>query len=79
MFYFYSYSHDKIRKEASKFYQNVVALGMVYLLSDPFVILSCFFLQEYNRQYYYRFIDQLIHIAVQAFLFYQMSASKTSF
>ena len=57
MFYFYSYSHDKIRKEAEKFYQNVVALGMVYLLSDPFVILSCFFLQEYNRQYYYRLID----------------------
>ena len=49
MFYFYSYSHDKIKRESQKFYNNIISLGFIYLLSDPFVILSCFFLQEYNR------------------------------
>jgi len=32
-------------------------LGLTYLLSDPFVILSSFLLDEWNRQWYVRAID----------------------
>ena len=47
--YFYSWTKDKISKEAKVFYNKIVPLGLMYLLSDPFTILTSFFLEEYNR------------------------------
>lgn len=63
-FWFYDYTHDKLNKESKKFYLQFLPIGALYLLSDPLVILTSFFLEEYNRQYYYRFFDQSMHIAL---------------
>lgn len=68
--YFYQYSKDKISKAAKPFYQQFVMVGLMFLLSDPMIILSCFFLKEYNRQFYYRFADQSIHIFLQTYIFF---------
>lgn len=54
-FYFYSYANDKINKESRPFYDQIVIIGLIFLLSDPFAIMSSFFLEEYNRQFYNRF------------------------
>ena len=48
-FYFYSYSVDKIQKDSKHFYNQIIILGLIYLLSDPFAFLTSLFLAEYNR------------------------------
>jgi len=78
--YFYSYCHSEIKnKQSLSFYRQFVPVGVMYLLSDPVIILSCYCLQEYNRQSYYRMVDQFVHIGLQAYIFYQLSQNKSSF
>lgn len=48
-FYFYNYTVSKISKEAKVFYNQFVPIGIMYLLSDPFLIMSSYILAEYNR------------------------------
>lgn len=48
--FFYSQNVDLIsQKENKRFYQLFIPIGAIYLLSDPFVILSSYILAEYNR------------------------------
>jgi hypothetical protein len=48
-FYFYVNCKDHVRKHSAAFYQQVLTLGLIYLMSDPTVILTSFFLDEWNR------------------------------
>ena len=52
---------------------------MLYIMSDPILILTSYMLEEWNRQFYYRCFDQLIHILLQAFLLYEMSGKQSAF
>ena len=54
-------------------------LGMIYLLSDPFTIISSYLLDEWNRQYYYRVVDQTVHAVTQGYILWQMKNKKSSF
>lgn len=69
-YYFYSYAKKDVKKPSMDFYNKICKVGLIYLLSDPFVILSSFFLDEYNRPYYFRLVDQSIHIFTQSFILY---------
>ena len=55
--YYYSYTKEVLRNEALKFYKQFVPIGVLYLLSDPLIILTSFLWEEYNRQFFYRLID----------------------
>jgi hypothetical protein len=68
--YFYLTTRKIVTKNQLKYLDMIFKIGLVYLLSDPMVIMSSFFLEEINRQYYYRFLDQGIHIFTQFFLLY---------
>jgi hypothetical protein len=48
-FYFYQYTVTRLSKDAKVFYSQFVPIGLMYLLSDPIMILSCYTLHEYNR------------------------------
>lgn len=56
-FYYYSTNADNINKRAKDFYNKIVIIGLIYLLSDPMMILSSYLLHEYNRHFYYRLMD----------------------
>ena len=62
--YYYSASKDAINKRAKEFYMKVVSIGLIYLLSDPVTIISSYLLAEWNRQFYYRLVDQGLHVAL---------------
>lgn len=40
---------DKMEKKQKIFYFQIVMLGFVYLLIDPFLIITCYLLDEWNR------------------------------
>ena len=51
-FYFYLENRpdsDKMEKKQKIFYFQIVMLGFVYLLIDPFLIITCYLLDEWNR------------------------------
>ena len=77
--YFHTSAREQIQKDSMVFYKQFVPVGIGYLLSDPLIILSSFFLAEYNRQMYYRIVDQSIHLALQAYILYQLMHTKSSF
>ena len=51
---------------------KVVAIGLVYLMSDPGLMIVSYLMEPWNRAFYYRLLDQGIHVTVQVFMFYQM-------
>jgi len=61
-YYFYSNCVDKIRQDSKQFYRQITILGLCYLLSDPFAILSSYLLEEYNREFYFNISDHVMHI-----------------
>ena len=63
-FYFYADASPQVKKENKLFYQQITMVGILYLLSDPFIILSSYLLKECDRQYYYRFVDQSVHVVL---------------
>lgn len=76
-FYFYDYTISRLSKETKVFYLQFVPIGIMYLLSDPVLIMTSYSLAEYNRQFYYRFCDQLIHVLLSTYLLYQLSSQKS--
>ena len=78
-FYFYSHTAPLIKKDSKHFYNQIIKIGLLYLLSDPLILLSSFFLEEYNRQFYFRLMDQSMHIFIQAYLFWQMRSKHSCF
>jgi len=57
----------------------VLIIGLTYLLSDPFVIISSYLLPEWNRQWYYRVVDQTVHVLTQGYLVIQMRSAKSEY
>jgi hypothetical protein len=51
--------------------------GLIYILSDPVTILSSYLLPEYHRQFYFRLVDQSVHILMQGYILYQLKYSKS--
>ena len=78
-FYFYAASKPLIPRNNMVFFHQIMVVGMIYLLSDPFTIVSSFLLDEWNRQYYYRVIDQTVHAVTQGYILWQMRNKKSSF
>jgi hypothetical protein len=77
--YFAAETNAKIKKASRPFFNQILALGALYLLSDPLVILTSFFLDEWNRQWYYRVMDQGIHILTQTYILIQLSGKQSSY
>jgi len=77
--YFAAYTNERIKKVSRPFFNQILALGALYLLSDPLVILTSFFLDEWNRQWYYRVMDQGIHILTQSYILIQLSGKQSSY
>lgn len=48
-FYYYSSVKDEISKRAKDFYTKITILGLIYLLTDPILIMSSYLLHEWNR------------------------------
>jgi len=48
-FWFYLSTKKVIDSHAKPFFSQVLVIGLIYLLSDPLVILSAFLLDEVNR------------------------------
>lgn len=61
------------------FYNQIFYIGLIFMLSDPLIIMSTFVMNEWQRAWYYHFFDQLMHIGLQAYLLIQMTNSKSEF
>jgi len=47
--FMYLTSKNKVKKNSLQFFEKVFKVGLIYLLTDPFAILSGFLLDEINR------------------------------
>lgn len=77
--YFYSHTAAKVKKQSESFFRQVAIIGLIYLLSDAVIILSSYLLLECNRKWYYRAVDQSIHVLIQAYLLVQMRSARSGF
>ena len=71
-YYYYSHAKKDIKRRSREFYMKVVAIGLVNLMSDPGLMIVSYLMEPWNRAFYYRLLDQGIHVTVQVFMFYQM-------
>ena len=61
-------NYSEINVNYQGFYKSVFMIGLVYLMSDPCVMLTSSMIEETYREQFYKFIDQGIHILTQAVL-----------
>lgn len=78
-YYFYYYTHGKVPNTFKFFYQQIVQIGLFYLLSDPVLILSTYMLNEWNMAFYYSISDQLVHLGLQCYFLYHLKKSQSLF
>jgi hypothetical protein len=76
-FYFYGDTKPKIPKASHVFYEQIVQIGLMYMLSDPILLLGTYILSEWNMAFYYNIADQLVHLFLQLYFLYQMRDSKS--
>ena len=68
--WFYEKTRQILQKAQKPFFRQIFYIGTIYLLCGPFVIITSFLLDEMNRESYFRFIDQSVHICIQVYLLY---------
>lgn len=78
-FYLRIQNEHKVKKKQKMFYDTIFYIGLIFILSDPMLILSMFILPDWNRYFYYYFFDQLIHIGLQMYMLVQMSQRNSHF
>ena len=68
-----------MKRRSQDFYTKIVIIGLIYLASDPALIISSYLLAEWNRQFYYHLMDQGLHVALQVFMLLQMHRTDSAF
>lgn len=69
-FYYYTNTKSKIASSSIPFYEQIIQVGLVYMLSDPILLLGTYLLSEWNMAFYYNIADQLAHLLLQCYFLY---------
>ena len=77
--YFYSFTRKEVKKNQAFFYDTIVGIGAIFLLSDPLLIIAMHLLPEWQRSFYFYILDNLLHTLLQAYLLLQLGSKSSSF
>ena len=61
------------------FYEQMIQIGLIYMLSDPILLVGTYLLSEWNMAFYYNIADQVMHVLLQCYFLYQLKDRKSGF
>ena len=69
----------QLSKGQINFYEQIIQIGLIYMLSDPILLVGTYMLSEWNMAFYYNIADQLMHVLLQCYFLYQLKDRKGGF